>query len=63
MWWGAGNIAEWLRLVRPGRELDMVVAEANTSFSVQGRGICISVKVARDSLVFSIAQDAFQEAI
>lgn len=58
-----GNIAEWLKLVRPGRELNMVVAEANTSLSLQGRRICISVKVAGDNLVFSIAQNAFQEAI
>lgn len=41
----------------------MVVAEANTSLSLQGRRICISVKVAGDNLVFSIAQNAFQEAI
>lgn len=60
VWWGAGNIAEWLKYVIPGNELDMVVAKANTSLSVKGRGICISVKVTGDNLVLSIAQAAFR---
>lgn len=41
----------------------MVVAEADISPSVEGRGICISIKAAGDSLVFSIAHDAFRKAL
>lgn len=48
VWRQAGNIAEWLDFVIPGNNLDMVVAEADISPSVEGRGICISVKAAGD---------------
>lgn len=37
VWWEAGNIAEWLKFVIPGNELDMVVAKANTRLSVEFR--------------------------
>lgn len=47
-------------IVISGNKLDKMVIERNTSPSIKGRRIGVTVKVAKDNLVCGIAQDAFQ---
>ena len=49
-------------IVIPGNELDKVVIEGNASSSIEG-GVGVTVKVAGDNLVLSIAQDALEGAL
>ena len=50
-------------IVIPGNELDKVVIEGNASSSIEGGGVGVTVKVAGDDLVLSIAQDALEGAL
>ena len=54
-------VAEFI--VIPGNELDKVVIEGNASSSTEGGGVGVTVKVAGDDLVLSIAQDALEGAL
>ena len=46
----------------PGNDLDKVVIEGKASSSIEG-GVGVTVKVAGDNLVLSIAQDALEGAL
>ena len=46
----------------PGNELDRLVIEGNASSSIKGERVNVTVKVAGDNLVLSIAQDALEGA-
>lgn len=46
-------VAEFI--VVPGNALDKVVIEGNASPSIEGRRVSITVEVAGDNLVFSVA--------
>ena len=53
-------VAEFI--VIPGNDLDKVVIEGNASSSIEG-GVGVTVKVAGDNLVLSIAQDTLEGAL
>ena len=50
-------------IVIPGNELDKVVIEGNASPGVEGGRVGVTVKVAGDNLVLSVAQDALEGAL
>ena len=46
-----------------GNELDKVVVEGNASPSIEGRRVSITVEVAGDNPVLSVAQNALEAAL
>uniref|UniRef100_A0A8C4LM37 Uncharacterized protein n=1 Tax=Equus asinus TaxID=9793 RepID=A0A8C4LM37_EQUAS len=50
-------------IVIPGNELDKVVVEGNASPSIKGGRVGVTVKIAGDNLVLSVAQDALEGAL
>uniref|UniRef100_A0A9L0IC82 Uncharacterized protein n=1 Tax=Equus asinus TaxID=9793 RepID=A0A9L0IC82_EQUAS len=50
-------------IVIPGNELDKVVVEGNASPSIEGGRVGVTVKIAGDNLVLSVAQDALEGAL
>ena len=49
-------------IVIPENELNRVAVEGDASLNIEGRGVGVTVKVTRDDLVLSIAQDALEGA-
>ena len=50
-------------IVVPGNKLDKVVIEGNGSPSIEGRRVSITVEVAGDNPVLSVAQNALEVAL
>ena len=50
-------------IVVSGNKLDKVVIEGNGSPSIEGRRVSITVEVAGDNPVLSVAQNALEEAL